>query len=135
MKGNPMVRLKRFDAAGFTLVEISLVISLIVGLIAVVFFGLGINRQGLDRATCKMHLAAVQKAVRSYANFNNLRISDPLPPDTVVFGGATPVIQAPTCPAGGLYTWKTTVPAIGVSYGDCAGTTPVHTIVGTVEGW
>lgn len=135
MNGNPMTRLKRSDAAGFTLVEISLVISLIVGLIAVVFFGLGIQREGFDRASCRMHLAAVQKAVRSYANFHNLRIADPLPPYTVVFGGGAPVIPEPTCPAGGLYSWQTVVPDIGVSYGDCSITSPVHTLAGTVDGW
>lgn len=135
MKGNPMVRLKRFDAAGFTLIEMSVVVALLIGLLTVVFLGLGFHQEGADKAKCRLQLAAVQKAVRCHANFNNLRVTDPLPPNTVMFGGAAPVIEVPTCPAGGLYTWQTTVPEIGVPYGDCSGTTPGHTLAGTVDGW
>ena len=58
---------KRLNASGMTLIEISLVIALLLGLIAVVFMGLGTYRQGADKAKCKMQLSAVQKAVRSGA--------------------------------------------------------------------
>ena len=69
---------KRLNASGMTLIEISLVIALLLGLIAVVFMGLGTYRQGADKAKCKMQLSAVQKAVRSGANMQNLAIGAPL---------------------------------------------------------
>lgn len=136
MNYNFILRSKRLNAAGFTLIEISVVIALILGLIVVVFLGLGSYREGANQVTCRMQLTAVQKAIRSYANLTNLKITDPLPESTVVFGGTPPVLAVkPVCPAGGLYTWQTTVPAIGVPYGDCTGTTPVHTLAGTVAEW
>src|SRR5215208_1920912 len=65
-------RSRRLSPTGMTLIEISLVIALLLGLIAVVFLGIGSYRKGSDKAKCKMQLAAAQKAVRSQANFQNL---------------------------------------------------------------
>jgi type II secretory pathway pseudopilin PulG len=76
---------KRFNSSGMTLIEISLVIALLLGLIAVVFLGIGSYRSGADKAKCKMQLAAVQKAVRSGANMQNLNIAATLA-DSDVFG-------------------------------------------------
>ncbi|RBP36078.1 prepilin-type N-terminal cleavage/methylation domain-containing protein [Roseimicrobium gellanilyticum] len=137
MKSEPALHGKCPRAsAGFTLIEISLVISLLVSLLAVIFFGLDVFRQGSDQATCRMQLASVQKAVRSHANLNNMKFTDPLPEDSVVFGGGSPLLAVkPECPAGGLYTWLNAVPAIGVPYGDCTGTTPIHTLTGSVADW
>lgn len=136
MKYNLSLRSKWLNVAGFTLIEISFIIALLLGLLSVVFIGLDSYREGADRATCKMHLAAVQKAVRSHANLNNMKVGDPLPEATMVFGGTAPVMPVrPVCPGAGLYTWQATVPAYGVPYGDCTGTTPVHTLAGTVGEW
>ncbi len=119
MKLNPIHRSKRFAASGFTLIEISLVIALLLGLIAVVFMGLGSYREGADKAKCKMQLASVQKAVRSHANMNNMNIGATLA-DTDVFGTGKVMAVEPECPTGTDYTWTGTIPAVGVAYGTCA---------------
>jgi hypothetical protein len=110
---------KRFNRSGMTLIEISLVIALLLGLIAVVFLGIGSYRAGADKAKCKMQLASVQKAVRAGSNFQALEIGDALA-DTSVFGAGLMMASAPTCPSGGVITWAATVPAIGTPYGNCA---------------
>ena len=95
-----------------------LVIALLLGLIAVVFLGLGSYRQGADQARCRMNLAAVQKAVRSGANMQSLDVGDTLA-STAVFGAGLMMETAPTCPSGGTYTWGGTVPTVGTAYGSC----------------
>jgi type II secretory pathway pseudopilin PulG len=130
MKYNPILRSKRLNAAGFTLIEISLVIALLLGLIAVVFLGLGSYREGANQATCKMQLAAVQKAVRSYANMQGMQIGAGLT-SAVAFTTGGAMENAPTCPSGGTYTWLAVVPAIGTPYGDCNYAGPPAHALGT----
>ncbi|RYD37921.1 MAG: hypothetical protein EOP86_02255 [Verrucomicrobiaceae bacterium] len=95
-----------------------MVIALLLGLITVVFMGLGSYRKGADKAKCKMQLAAVQKAVRSQANMQNLNIGAAMTSATV-FGPGLTMENAPVCPAGGAYTWSATLPAMGTPYGTC----------------
>jgi type II secretory pathway pseudopilin PulG len=132
MKYNPILRSKRLNAAGFTLIEISLVIALLLGLIAVVFIGLGSYREGSNRAQCRMQLAAVQKAVRSYANLNNLVVGAAI--DNALLANGTIMAVKPVCPSGGTYAWADVATAIGTPYADCdfvnAGATVSH-VLGT----
>ena len=116
-------RSRRLHAAGMTLIEISLVIALLLGLIAVVFLGIGSYRKGSDKAKCKMQLAAAQKAVRSQANFQNLDQAAVFA-TTDAFGAGKALENEPTCPSGGTYSWTGTIPAIGVAYGTCDFTDP-----------
>lgn len=111
-------RSRRFSPKGMTLIEISLVIALLLGLIAVVFLGIGSYRKGSDKAKCKMQLAAVQKAVRSQANFQNLSIGAAFA-STAAFGAGMALENEPVCPSGGAYTWAGTIPAVGTPYGNC----------------
>ena len=137
MKTNiPTTRSRR---SGFTLIEISLVIALLLGLIAVAFIGIGSYRKGSDKAKCKMQLAAVQKAVRGHANMTNLPNAAPLP-SAAVFGAGLLMETEPACPTAptGGYTWAAVVPAVGTPYGVCSDTTTGFTHVLTVaetEGW
>ena len=101
-----------------TLIEISLVIALLLGLIAVVFLGIGSYRKGSDKAKCKMQLAAAQKAIRAQANFQNLDINATFA-TTDAFGAGKALENEPTCPSGGTYTWVGTIPTIGSAYGSC----------------
>ena len=117
MLNQSQIRSRR-QSAGFTLIEISLVIALLLGLITVVFMGLGSYRKGADKAKCKMQLAAVQKAVRSQVNMQNLVIGSALP-TTTVFGTGKIMETTPVCPSGGTYTFTGTVPALGTPYGNC----------------
>jgi type II secretory pathway pseudopilin PulG len=109
---------KRFNRSGMTLIEISLVIALLLGLIAVVFLGIGSYRKGADKAKCKMQLAAVQKAVRSQSNMQNMNIGAGLL-SAAVFGPGLFMENAPVCPSGGAYTWLAVIPVSGTPYGEC----------------
>ena len=122
---------KRFNRSGMTLIEISLVIALLLGLIAVVFLGIGSYRKGADTAKCKMQLAAVQKAVRSQANMLNMNTGDALV-EADVFGAGKFMEITPECPGGGAYTWDATLPVTGDSYGVCSLTD--HALTG-IEDW
>jgi type II secretory pathway pseudopilin PulG len=127
---------KRLNASGMTLIEISLVIALLLGLIAVVFMGLGTYRQGADKAKCKMQLAAVQKVVRSAGNMQNLPINAALVSGSDVFGPGLLMENAPVCPSGGAYAWADIIPPVGTPYGNCnfAGTGATSTHVLDVAG-
>jgi len=57
---------------GFTLIEITLVLGLTLGLAAALIFGLSAFQKGSDRAKCLMNISNVQKAVRSWANLNEI---------------------------------------------------------------
>jgi hypothetical protein len=101
-----------------TLIEISLVIALLLGLVAVLFIGLGSYRKGADKAKCKSQIVAVQKVVRAQANFKGLDEGTAFAA-TDVFGASQPIGNAPTCPAGGIYSWFGTIPPTGTAYGAC----------------
>lgn len=127
--------LKHFSTSGMTLIEISLVIALLLGLISVVFLGLGSYRKGADTARCKMQLAAVQKAVRSHANFRNLSVGDPVAAGVDIFVPGSIMEVEPICPSGGTYAWNGTVSEIGTPFGDCSFSdgANTHAITGTTD--
>jgi type II secretory pathway pseudopilin PulG len=126
-------RSRRLRPAGMTLIEISLVIALLLGLIAVVFLGIGSYRKGSDRAKCRMQLAAAQKAIRSQANFQNLDVGATFTA-AQAFGPGLALQSTPVCPSNGTYTWTGTIPAIGTPYGTCnfSDGTIDHTIAASV---
>ena len=116
MKTN--IATNRSRRSGFTLIEISLVIALLLGLIAVAFIGIGSYRKGSDKAKCKMQLAAVQKAIRGHANMSNLSVGADLL-EATVFGAGKLMETKPVCPSGTAYTIGATVPPVGTAYASC----------------
>ncbi|MBV6498041.1 MAG: hypothetical protein CJBNEKGG_00255 [Prosthecobacter sp.] len=131
----------RFNRKGLTLIEVSLVIALLLGLISIVFLGIGSYRKGADKAKCKMQLSQIQKTVRAHANFNNLAIGAAFA-EADAFGTGKPIATTtPVCPSGGTITWSATIPAIGTPYGNCAYTDAddaslTHVLATTdTEGW
>ena len=134
----PKYHSRRLRPAGMTLIEISLVIALLLGLIAVVFLGIGSYRKGSDKAKCKMQLAAAQKAVRSQANFQNLNIADAFTEDDA-FGPGKALENEPVCPTGTAYTWEAEIPPVGSSYGSCSyddGDGTDHVLIAdTIKDW
>lgn len=60
----------------FTLIEITLVLGLTLGLASALIFGLSAFNRGADRAKCVLQMANVQKAVRSLQNMNEFRPGD-----------------------------------------------------------
>ena len=54
--------------AGLTLIEVTLVIAVLLGLISVLFIGVSAYKEGSNRSKCILNISNVQKAVRSYQN-------------------------------------------------------------------
>jgi type II secretory pathway pseudopilin PulG len=107
---------------GFTLIEITLVIALILGLIAVLVISIAAYKAGSDRAKCIMTITSVQKAVRSEVNMKELAATDEILLSDLVgtSGGPSEYFgQIPTCPAGGGYSSATVAPPIGTAYLIC----------------
>ncbi len=91
-----------------TLIEITLVIAILLGLIAVLFIGISAYKQGSDRAKCILQMATVQKLVISYANLNGLNTGATAGTAELITDGY--ISAAPACPAGGSYTATNKVP-------------------------
>lgn len=111
--------------AGLTLIEVTLVIAVLLGLISVLFIGVSAYREGSNRANCILNISNVQKAVRSYQNLYELvgptedEEGDALA-QTLIIGTGLMLEQTPTCPSNGTYTFGDEVPAIGEAYLTCS---------------
>jgi prepilin-type N-terminal cleavage/methylation domain-containing protein len=110
---------------GTTLIELSVVIAVILLLVGVLFIGVQAWRDGANKAACLVNQSTIQKAMRGYANMNNLNVGDPLTLDdlkTANANGAAMLDTLPLCPVGGkAYTLHAdaTVPASGAPFVDC----------------
>lgn len=104
--------------AGLTLIEVTLVIAVLLGLISVLFIGVGAYKEGSDRAKCILNITNVQKAVRSYQNMYEKNVTDTLL-YTSLYGDNKMLATEPTCPSGGTYTAAGAIPATGTAYLTC----------------
>lgn len=123
---------------GFTLIEITMVIALLILLIGILTLSMRAYKDGADRAGCLLTQSNVQKAVRSEAALRNLSEGDPLAVSTLQ-GPRKYFDVVPTgCPARGTYTFLGTVPAPGVPYVRCSlgtGYDPAHIDANDYRGW
>jgi type II secretory pathway pseudopilin PulG len=103
--------------SGTTLIELSVVIAVLLLLVGVLFIGITAWKNGANKAACIINLSSIQKAARGYANMNQLPAAAALPVTTLTSAGFW--AAAPTCPAGGSYTFLGSVPAQGVPYTSC----------------
>ena len=130
------VKLNKKGQAGLTLIEVTLVIAVLLGLISVLFIGVAAYKKGSDRAKCILNISTVQKACRSYANMYEKNIADTLAADGADFVGAGLFIEsAPACPAGGAYTYGTAVPASGTALMTCSLATSDTHVPSSTAGW
>jgi type II secretory pathway pseudopilin PulG len=114
--------------SGFTLIELSVMILVMLTFISVLFIGSRAWKRGSDRAQCVMNIRNVQLAVRGYANSNDLDSGDYLtllgsngPPGRAIIGSGNYLETFPMCPGMGLYTIHgNTVPATGTLYMTCS---------------
>ena len=123
--------------AGLTLIEVTLVIAVLLGLVSVLFIGVNAYKAGSDRAQCIVTIATVQKAVRSYQNLNNLAETDEVLLGTIASStNANAMIgAAPTCPARGTYSSADEVPATGTAYLTCSLSASDNHVPASTDGW
>ncbi len=120
--------------AGLTLIEITLVIAVLLGLISVLFIGVSAYKEGSNRSKCILNISNVQKAVRSYQNLYEKNVGDSVAQSTLAGSGKL-LETAPTCPSSGTYTWGSTIPAVGTAHLTCSlGTSNDHVPTSTT-GW
>ena len=129
------LKLNRKGQAGLTLIEVTLVIAVLLGLISVLFIGVAAYKKGSDRAKCILNISTVQKATRSYQNLYDMDVGDALA-STDISGAGKMIETTPDCPdPNGAYTFGTTVPAAGVAYVDCSLAGTEEHVPASVAGW
>lgn len=112
--------------SGMTLLELTVVISVLILLVSVLFFGATAWKRGTDRAVCIINIQNVQKAVRSYSNLNGYAPGVIVPNlKTQVIGVGRFLGATPVCPGKGIYSFGTTagsdlIPPIGELYMKCS---------------
>jgi type II secretory pathway pseudopilin PulG len=129
------IKLNKKGQAGLTLIEVTLVIAVLLGLISVLFIGVAAYKKGSDRAKCVLNISTVQKAARSFQNMYELQ-----PLGALVVGdiaGAGKMIESlPACPdTTGVYTFGTLVPAANNPYLTCSLAVSDLHVPTTTAGW
>lgn len=102
-----------------TLIEVTLVVAVLLGLIGVIFIGATSYKEGSNRSMCLLHISQVQKAVRAYQNLYEMNFGDSLLQTNLV-GTGKMLDVAPVCPSGGTYTWLGTIPQLDNAYLTCS---------------
>ncbi|MEM1443439.1 MAG: type II secretion system protein, partial [Verrucomicrobiota bacterium] len=136
-KYNTIMKLNSFKKqAGLTLIEVTLVIAVLLGLISVLFIGVGAYKEGSDRAKCILNITNAQKAVRSYQNMYEKAEGTAITIGTI-YGAGKMVETQPTCPSNGTYTFAANIPSVGTPWLTCdfgSGDT-AHAPAGGTAGW
>jgi hypothetical protein len=90
--------------SGLTLTELTLTISIVLGLVSILFAGTGMYQSQADRAGCIIAQNQMRKALVSYSNITNLNFEPGVDYYTDVFSAGLFEEQL-TCPeSGGAYT-------------------------------
>ena len=128
-------RLASLDSgAAYTLVEVTLVTAVLLGLMGATFGGMAAYKEGANRAVCIHRVANMQKAMRAYCHFREMEPGEKVADlkDRLV-GPEDFIPELPECPSGGTYLFhEETVPQIGVLFMRCS--RPGHEPRDTV-GW
>ena len=97
--------------SGMTLIELTVVILVLLGLIAVMFIAATSWKRGSDRAACILNMRNVQQAVRGHQNITERAAGEAIVWTQII--GAQGYLQLlPVCPSGGTYQPVPTYPAL-----------------------
>ncbi|MEM9236349.1 MAG: hypothetical protein AAGB14_06175 [Verrucomicrobiota bacterium] len=118
-----------------TLLELTVVILVLLALITTLFAGARAWVRGSDRTSCIMNIRKVQQAVRSYQNLNGLADGASLDVNGTLTGSGNFIETATVCPAGGTYTYATTIPPLGTLVMTCSLETSEDHVPTSYAGW
>lgn len=104
---------------GMTLLEVTIVISVMLGLLSGLMIAARAWKGGTDRATCILNIRNAQLAGRSYQNMRALSAGQPFDPNTII-GEEKALPAMPTCPAGGEYSFVDEFPPVGTLFMSCS---------------
>jgi hypothetical protein len=124
----------RSNTSALTLVEVTLVVTVLLGLITVTFSGISAYKEGANRALCIHHVTNAQKAMRSFCHFQELEPGQSAPDlRKAVIEDSKFFTAAPVCPSGGTYVFhEGVVPATGTLFMRCSITGHAPT---ATQGW
>ncbi|MEP4076188.1 type II secretion system protein [Haloferula sp.] len=125
----------RKQPKGMTLLELTVVILVLLALIGTLFSGARAWVRGSDKASCVMNIRKVQQAVRSYQNLNGLADGAALNVTSDLIGSGNFIETVSICPAGGTYTYGTTIPTLGTLVLSCSLETTEEHIPANHAGW
>lgn len=117
-----------------TLIELTLVVAVLLGLISVLFLGATSYKEGSNRSMCILNISQAQKAVRAYQNMYQKNFGDECTMETLVGEGRMLEYEL-LCPSGGEYTWLGAVPALDSAYLSCSMAASRHHIPTNTGGW
>lgn len=108
---------------GVTLVELTVVISVLLVMVAVLYIGASAWKNNADRASCVLNIRQMQVAVRAYANYNNHYEGEDISPTNLrnkLIATGSYFDVTPSCPSTGNYLFGgNVIPDKGTLYMTC----------------
>ncbi|MCG8602253.1 MAG: type II secretion system GspH family protein [Verrucomicrobiales bacterium] len=110
--------------SGFTLIELTLVVAVLLSLIAVTFVGVNAYKEGSNRANCIQNVVVTQQAVRAFGNLYEVKPGEPIADllDKLIGQGKF-IPTTPSCPSSGEYSFAnegTVLPEYGTAFLQCS---------------
>ena len=105
---------------GMTLIEITLVITILLSLATIIFLGVASFNKGSARAKCVLQQAKLHKMALAYANLNQLNLGDSAPDLITTLVNDTYIPQTPLCPDTGNYTFLSSIPRQAEHFVTCS---------------
>lgn len=102
-----------------TLIELTVVITVLLSLISGALFAAQAWKSGSDRAACILNIRNFQLAARSYQNMNNLKAGVDAFEPSMIIGENKMIPATPVCPASGVYSYAPTFVEPGAFFLDC----------------
>lgn len=121
-------------SAGLTLIEVTLVIAVLLGLISVLFIGASAYKEGTNRSFCLLNISQVQKGVRAYQNMYQKEFNDSLAKEQFIGTGKL-LESIPECRSGGEYAWLGKIPPLDTSYLSCSKANSNSHVPQNTSGW